>query len=87
MVNDDDDVRSGNFHPELREQFQNVNAADKVVNPRRYTTHTPGQNKEQEVSKQEEYQRKYDDYYQGDATNMIFHTGTFNGDENPDEVI
>jgi len=51
MVNDDDDVRSGNFHPELREQFQNVNAADKVVNPRRYTTHTPGQNKEQEVSK------------------------------------
>jgi len=45
-VADDDDVRSGNFHSELREQFQNVNASHKIVNPRRYTTHTPGQGKE-----------------------------------------
>lgn len=87
MMNDDDDVRSGNFHPELREQFQNANSAEKIVVARRYTTHTPGKNKEPEVSKQEEYQRKYDDYYQGDANNMIFHTGTFNGEENPDEDI
>jgi hypothetical protein len=36
MNNDDDDVRSGNFHPELREQFQNANPAEKtapVANP------------------------------------------------------
>ena len=87
MNNDDEDVRSGNFHPELREQFQNANpTAEKIVVARRYTTHT-GQMKEPGVSKQEEYQKKYDDYYQGDANNMIFHTGTFNGDENPDEDI
>ena len=79
---EDDDVRSGNFQSELREQFLNANPAKKVGGILKYNPGT-----KQEVSKQEEYQRRYDDYYQ-DANNMIFHTGTFNGEEeNRDEDI
>ena len=60
-----------------------MNPAKKVVGTYKYN---PTSNN-QEVSKQEEYQRRYDDYYQ-DANNMIFHTGTFNGEEdNRDEDI
>lgn len=74
---DDDDVRSGNFHSTLKEQFQNASTIKKINGTGILKNSTP---KQQEVSKKEEYQRKYDDYYQ-DVNNMIFQTGTFNGEE------
>lgn len=64
---DDDDVRSGNFNSTIKEQFDNA-----TVKKVKVTGILKNPNpKEQEVSKKEEYQRKYDDYYQ-DVNNMIF---------------
>ena len=85
--NEDDDVLSGNFHSDLKEQFQNANTAKKVgggilKNPNS-RPNTSGQNRE--LGGREEYERKYDDYYQ-DANNMIFHTGTFNADDEDAEM-
>lgn len=55
IMNDDDDVRSGNFHSELREQFQNANPAKKVTGGILKYSENPPKNGNDRDQKQEEY--------------------------------
>jgi hypothetical protein len=84
---DDDDIRSGNFHTELREQFNNAKKTKKQQQVGHPLNSTVGggilksSERPQTACKREnEYQKRYDDYYQ-DGNNIVFHTGTFNGEE------
>lgn len=77
---DDDDIRSGKFHTELREQFNNTKTTKKVPNGILKNTVERPMTAGQKRSNADEYHKRYDDYYQ-DSNNMVFHTGTFNADE------
>ena len=83
-MNDDDDVMSNNFHPQLREQFQHakkVAGSSGILKTERPDSAVVGIQR----PPADEHMQRFDDYYQ-DANNMVFHTGTFNADEDDNDV-